>query len=132
MNFLLGSFRALPSKTHVAWHETVGASYVPSPIAIGPYFLVVADNGVASCFIASSGERLWRERLPGGHSASLISANGLAYFLSDDGIMSVVKPGPVFGVVAQSELGEEAYASPAAHGGQLFIRGLTHLYCIGQ
>lgn len=120
------------TKTHVAWHETVGASYVPSPIAIGPYFLVVADNGVASCFVAKSGERLWRERLPGGHSASLLSANGLAYFLSDDGILSVVKPGPEFNVVAQSELGEEAYASPAACDGQLFIRGLTHLYCIGK
>ncbi|MCB1063886.1 MAG: PQQ-binding-like beta-propeller repeat protein [Verrucomicrobiae bacterium] len=118
--------------THVLWHEQVGASYVPSPIAIGPYFLVVADNGVASCFVAKTGERLWRERLPGNHSASIITANGLAYFLSDAGIMSVVKPGPTFDVVAQTELGEETYASPAVYDGQLYLRATGHLYCLGK
>ncbi len=120
------------TKTHIAWHEQVGAAYVPSPVAVGPYFLVVADNGVASCLVARTGERLWRERLPGGHSASLLTANGLAYFLSDDGIMSVVEPGPEFKVVAQSELGEETYASPAVHDGRFYLRGLRHLYCIGR
>lgn len=118
--------------THIAWRTTPGAAYVPSPVAIGPYFLVVADNGVASCFVARTGEHLYRERLPGGHSASLIAANGLAYFLSDDGIMSVVRPGPELDIVAQSKLGEPASASPAVHDGQLFIRGHEHLFCIGK
>lgn len=120
------------TKTHIAWRDTAGASYVPSPIAIGDYFLVVADNGVASCFVAETGERLWRERLPGGHSASLIAANGLAYFTSDSGVVSVVKPGPEFTVVAQSEVGENVYASPAVYGNRLFIRGEKHLFCIGR
>lgn len=120
------------TKTHIAWRDTAGASYVPSPVAIGDYFLVVADNGVASCFVAETGERLWRERLPGGHSASILAANGLAYFTSDEGIVSVVKPGPEFNVVAQSRIGENVYASPAVYGDQLFIRGEEHLYCIGK
>tara|TARA_R110000850_G_scaffold248959_3_gene373875 strand:+ start:2065 stop:3306 length:1242 start_codon:yes stop_codon:yes gene_type:complete len=118
--------------THVVWRDTVGASYVPSPIAIGDYFLVVADNGVASCFMAETGERLWRERLPGGHSASILAANGLAYFTSDAGIISVVEPGPDFRVVAQSEMGEAVFASPAVYGDQLYIRGEKHLFCIGK
>ncbi|MDC0252072.1 PQQ-binding-like beta-propeller repeat protein [bacterium] len=120
------------TKTHVVWRDTAGASYVPSPIAIGEYFLVVADNGVASCFVAGTGERYWRERLPGGHSASIIAANGLAYFISDEGIVSVLKPGPEFKVIAQSEVGENVYASPAVYGDQFFIRGEEHLFCIGK
>lgn len=120
------------TKTHVVWRDTAGASYVPSPIAIGDYFLVVADNGVASCFIAETGDRHWRERLPGGHSASIIAANGLAYFISDEGIVSVLKPGPEFKVIAQSEVGENVYASPAVYGDQFFIRGEEHLFCIGK
>ena len=120
------------TKTHVAWRDTAGASYVPSPIAIGGYFLVVADNGVASCFVAETGERHWRERLPGGHSASILAANGLAYFTSDEGIVSVLKPGPTFDVIAQSEVGENVYASPAVYGNQLFIRGEEYLFCIGK
>jgi hypothetical protein len=116
------------TKTHVAWRDTAGASYVPSPIAIGDYFLVVADNGVASCFVAETGERHWRERLPGGHSASIISANGLAYFFSDEGALSVLKPGPEFTVLEQSELGEKVSASPAVYDHHLYVRGHEHLY----
>jgi len=120
------------TRTHVRWTTTKGCSYVPSPISIGPYFLVVADNGVASCFLAKTGERLWMERLPGGHSASLISANGLAYFLSDRGVMTVIQPGPKFKILAQNQLGEATSASPAVYDGQLFLRGDKHLFCIAK
>jgi hypothetical protein len=53
------------------------------------------------------------------------------YFLCDDGKMTVVRPGRTFDVVAENELGEESFASPAISQGQMLIRGLTHLYCIG-
>ena len=120
------------TSTHIRWTTTKGCSYVPSPIAIGPYFLVVADNGVASCFVAKTGERLWMERLQGGHSASIISANGLAYFLSDRGVMTVIKPGPKFEILAENELGEATSASPAIYDGHLFLRGEEHLFCIAK
>ncbi len=124
------------TESAVVWHETTGAAYVPSPIAVGPYFLVVADNGVASCFLAQTGERLWRERLieqgPGGHSASLLSANGLVYFVSDSGQMTVVKPGKELEVVARNDLGEKMSASPIVYEGKLFLRGHEHLYCVGK
>ena len=119
------------TKTHVAWQTTKGCSYVPSPVAVGPYFLVVADNGVASCFVAKTGERLWMERLKGGHSASLLTVNGLVYFLSDGGIMTVVKPGPKFEILAENKVGENTYASPIVSKGNLFIRGEKNLFCIG-
>lgn len=122
--------------THIAWRETAGASYVPSPVVVGPYFLVVADNGVASCFVARSGERLWRERLnpegqPGGHSASPITDGRQAWFLSDAGTLTVVKPGPSLEILSQVPLGEPASASPVPHDGALLIRGESHLFCIG-
>ena len=119
------------TKTHVAWQTTKGCSYVPSPVAVGPYFVVVADNGVASCFVAKTGERLWMERLKGGHSASLLTANGLVYFLSDGGIMTVVKPGPKFDILTENKVGENTYASPIVSKGNLFIRGEKNLFCIG-
>lgn len=119
------------TKTHVAWRDIEGAAYVPSPVVSGDHFVVVADNGVASCFVVETGERYWRERLPGGHSASLLAANGLVYFVSDEGVVSVVKPGKTFEVVAQSPLGEKVSASPAVYDNHLFLRGEKHLYCIG-
>ncbi|MEZ5302171.1 MAG: PQQ-binding-like beta-propeller repeat protein [Verrucomicrobiales bacterium] len=120
------------TESHVAWHVQKHCSYVPSPVAIGPYFLVVDDSGYASCFEAKTGERHWMEKIGRGHSASMLTANGLAYFLADSGTLTVVKPGADFQVAAVSELGEEAYASPAVSRGQLFIRGDRHLFCFGQ
>jgi len=117
--------------THVTWHTDRDCSYVPSPITSGPYFLVVSDSGVATSLDAETGKSIWRHRLGVKHSASLVSANGLVYFLSDKGVMTVVKPGPEFDVVAQNELGENTYASPAISEGMMFLRGAEHLYCIG-
>jgi outer membrane protein assembly factor BamB len=116
--------------THVLWQKDRDCSYVPSPITFGPYFLVVADNGVATCFEAKTGKSCWRERLGPHYSASLVSANGLVYFLSDKGVMTVVKPGEELDIVARNELGENTYASPVISDGQIFLRGIKNLYCI--
>lgn len=114
----------------VAWRTTKGAVYVPSPIIEGEYFLIISEGGVAHCFETKTGKILWQERM-GTHHASLVSANGLVYFLNDNGVMNVVKPGPEFQRVAQNELGEKCFPSPAISEGQIFIRTDKHLFCIG-
>jgi outer membrane protein assembly factor BamB len=118
------------TQTHIAWRTTRGVAYVPSPIIEGDYFLLVSDSGVAHCFEAKTGALLWAERL-GEQHASLVSASGRVYFLNDNGVMNVVKPGPKFVREAQNEIGEPCSASPALSGGQIFLRGEKHLFCIG-
>lgn len=118
--------------THIAWRETRGASYVPSPIAVGGYFLVVADNGIASCFEQTSGKRLWMERIGTRFSSSPIATEGLAYFTDDDGVTKVIEPGPELKIVAENHLGEKMFASPAVSGGRIYLRGEKHLYAIGK
>lgn len=119
------------TKTHVLWHDRQAADYVPSPIAHGKYFFFVNDNGVAGCIAAKTGERLWTQRLGRHHSASPVSVGDYVYFLDDDGMTFVLRAGPKFEVVHQNALNEECYASPAISHGQIFIRALHHLYCIG-
>lgn len=116
--------------THIVWRTTKGAAYVPSPIIAGDYFLVVSDSGVAYCFEAANGNVAWTERL-GVEHASLVSAEGRVYFLNDRGVMNVVKPGPQFVRLAENDLGESFFASPAISRGQIFLRGEKHLFCIG-
>jgi outer membrane protein assembly factor BamB len=118
--------------THIAWRTTRGAAYVPSPIISGRYLLMVADSGIASCFEARTGKRHWMERLPGGHSPSAVSADGLVYFVSDRGVTTIIRPSETFAVIAKNELGEPVSASPAISQGQIFLRTHQHLYCIGS
>jgi len=118
--------------THIEWRTKENTSYVPSPIALGDYFLIVSDEGIASCYEAATGRRTWRQRIGPHYSASLVSAGGLAYFLSDEGVTTVVKPGEKYDAIAVNPLGEACYASPAISQGQIFLRAEKHLYAIGE
>jgi outer membrane protein assembly factor BamB len=119
------------TQTHIAWRTTRGVAYVPSPIIEGDYFLVLADSGVAHCFAAKTGDLLWTERL-GSQHAALVSAEGRIYFLNDKGVTTVVQAAPQFRLLAQNDIGEKCFASPAISHGQIFLRGDRHLFCIGS
>jgi outer membrane protein assembly factor BamB len=128
------------TSSHVKWHHTGKlASYVPSPIALDDYFLIVSDDGLATCLEASTGAIQWSNKLSRHSSASLISAGGLVYFLDDFGVTQVIKPGKTFDVVAvnrlldpESKEPDLCSASPAVSQGQIFIRSDRWLFCIGQ
>lgn len=120
------------TKTHVVWRTRKDPSYVPSPAAIGDYFVVVSDKGKASCLEAKSGKRMWNEKIGREHDASAITVRGHVCFVSEAGVMTVIKPGQEFEVAAKNDLGEEIHSSPAITHGQWLIRGLEHLYCIGK
>ena len=122
------------TKTNIVWHHLrSGVSYVPSPIAVGNYFFVAADNGIGTCFDTKTGTIHWQERLGRHYSGSLIaSGDGLVYFVDDDGLTHVVKPGEKLEVVATNKLHDACYSSPAISQGQIFIRCEKHLFCIGK
>lgn len=138
------------TNSHVPWHhagkvasyDTVKmASYVPSPIAVGDYFLVASDGGQATCLDVRTGNVQWSNNLSRHFSASLVTAGGLVYFLDDFGVTQVVNPGKTFEAVAVNKLFESSEndddkdacsASPAISQGQIFIRTDKALYCIGK
>ena len=120
------------TETHVAWRVQQACPYVPSPVVVDNYFLMVADMGVASCYDTTTGEKLWIKRLGRRYSASLVNVGPLVYFLSDDGDTTIVRAGKKFERVAENGLEETCYASPAISQGQILIRGEQHLYCIGE
>ncbi|HEX2970837.1 MAG TPA: PQQ-binding-like beta-propeller repeat protein, partial [Tepidisphaeraceae bacterium] len=120
------------TQTHIVWRNLPGAPYVPSPIAVGSYFLTISEiRNEIHCFDAATGKDLWH--MPLGHShASPVAVGDLVYFLNDSGVMNVIRAGEKYELVATNELGEECYASPAISGGQIFLRSFKNLFCIGQ
>ena len=73
---------------------------------------------------------IWQERIDGNHSASPIVAEGRIYFLSEDGVGTVLKAGRTFEKLAVNKLGERTLASYAAAPGALYIRGEKNLFRI--
>ena len=125
------------TKSHMAWHTPRKSKRdQPSPIVIGNFIQVVSMDGVASCYDATDGTELWKERIGGNFTSSPIAVNGLAYHQSDEGETVVIKPGPKLEIVAKNTLpasGKELFrASLTPSRGQMFSRSDTVLYCIGK
>ena len=121
------------TNTHIAWHHkgAKGVAYVPSPIIEGDWFLVTDDRGFAHAFHAQTGDIGWNLRIGRSH-ASLTSAGGVVYFLTDEGACYAVRLSANFEVIAKNELGEGCYASPALSEGQIFLRSDRAVYCVEQ
>lgn len=119
------------SDTHIAWRSTNGAYYVPSPVTVGDYLISTMTSGVVHCIEAATGNILWKENL-GKQYASAVLINGLVYMPNDEGVITIIKPGPVFEVIAKNPIGETMFASPAISNGRIYLRGAKHIFCIGE
>ena len=115
--------------------------YEQSMVVVGDYLYGVAERGVVHCWDAENGEVLWRDRLPKEpESASLIYAGGHLYHANEAGQIFVIKPDPgKMELVAENQLGEEIFATPAICRDTILIRSAKYdeetrsetLYAIG-
>jgi outer membrane protein assembly factor BamB len=117
------------------WHAKRG-SYMPTPIVVGDGVFVADDNGVLTRFSLADGSESYRHRLPGGrqatYSASPVAAAGRLYVGNENGRFDVLAAGETFEVLGSSSIGEACFATPAISQGRLYIRGVDHLFCIGD
>ena len=118
--------------THIAYTIERGAPFTPSPIIVGDEFYMVSDIGVASCLDVATGKIHWQQRVPGNYSASPVFADNRIYFLSEEGVATVIAPGKEFRRLAANSLEGTTFASIAVSQGTFFIRSDTHLYRIGK
>jgi outer membrane protein assembly factor BamB len=121
------------TRTHVRWSKKNEGTYVPSPVASGGKLFLVDDiHYKASCWDVKTGKMEWQEQLGRARfRASAVLAEGRVYFTATDGVTYVVKAGDDYELLAKNPLGEPVYASPAFSGGDIFIRGAKHLWCVG-
>jgi len=118
--------------THVAWEQRKGAPTQSSLLYVRPYLYSITDGGIAHCYKAETGEIVYAERVGGNHCASPVYADGKIYFLSEAGETTVIESGPQFKIVSRNPLNEKCQASIAVSRGNVFIRSVTNLYCIGK
>jgi hypothetical protein len=121
------------SNAGVAWLRDRAGPWVSSPLLYRGYLYVLeARLGTLSCYDARTGAPAYpKQRLPQakGFTASPWAHDGKVFCLDQEGRTFVVKAGPKFALLRTNQLDEAFGASPAA-GGDLLLRGVTHLYCI--
>ncbi|MSU25393.1 MAG: quinonprotein alcohol dehydrogenase [Opitutus sp.] len=114
--------------SQIAWKEKKNVPNKPSILAHHDLIYMVDDTGITSCLEALTGTEVWRERVPGGYSASPLLAAGHIYLCSEAGKVTVLEPGRTFKKIAENKFENGFMASPAVAGHALYLRTKTHLY----
>lgn len=128
----------------VAWKaRKIGTPYVPSPLLVDELLYFTAGNkGILTVCNAVTGELIVdKQRLEGISNiyASPVGAAGRIYLTSREGTTVVIEQGKFekvgdkneVKIIATSTLDDRIDASAAIVGGEIFLRGREHLYCIG-
>lgn len=136
MAIKLGRTGDLTGTDAVVWSQTKGNSYTASPVLYDNKLYVLTDNGMISCYNATTGEPYYhQQRLPKTYNfkASPVGANGKLYLASENEDVIVLRMGEKFEVLATNTMPDEMFiASPAIVGGDLFLRSQKYLYCISD
>ncbi|MHB9025580.1 MAG: PQQ-like beta-propeller repeat protein [Armatimonadota bacterium] len=119
------------TKTHIAWTSTEGLPDIVSPVAGCDLLFIASSSGLVTCFEGNTGKKVWEHPFESPFRASPVLAGNTIYYLDTNGVMHFVKAHGEFREEGTASIGEEAVASPALVGKRLYLRGKTHLFCIG-
>ena len=123
------------SNAFVAWSSQLRTFRVASPLLYeGCLYLLDQQRGQVRCYDAKTGKEYYNQRLEGtkGFTSSPWANDGKVFCLDESGVTVVLKAGPKFEVLATNKLDEMFWSSVAIMDEKLLLRGVDHLYCIGQ
>ena len=123
-----------PSKqgatAEVAYTVRKSAPYVPTPVAKGNHLFLVSDGGIATCIDATTGKEIWKDNLRDTFFSSPIRIDDRIYAVSRRADVVVFKAGDSFELLGRTLINEETNATPIVDNERLYIRTLSHLYCL--
>ena len=119
-------------KPEILWESDEFLSDVPSPVATKDLLFLVTSYGVVACYDTKTGTKHWEHEYDYGFYSSPILVEGKIYILDKIGVTHIFSASKEFKAIASSGIGEEAMTTPAFADGRIYIRGNTHLYCIGK
>jgi outer membrane protein assembly factor BamB len=119
--------------TQIVWESKRSIGSKPSQLLVGDLIFNVDDDpGVATCIDAQTGDELWSHRLPGQYSASPLAADGRIYYLSENGICTVIKASREYEELAANKFDDGFMASPAVTGKALILRTRSAIYRVEE
>jgi outer membrane protein assembly factor BamB len=116
----------------IEWEKMEYLPEVSSPVVSDNLLFLATSYGVLVCYDAKSGEKYWEQEYNNGFYSSPIVADGKVYIIDMSGKAHIIEVSREFKLIAEPELGEELFATPAFAQNRIYIRGKEHLYCIGE
>jgi outer membrane protein assembly factor BamB len=120
----------------VLWTIDQNTPYVSTPVLYSDrMFMTKNRNAILSCYDPIKGEIIFGpERLTGmGHVyASLVGVEDRVYISDLDGNTRVVKNDSKLEILSTNTLDEGTAATLVVDGDAIYLRGNSHLYCIGE
>ncbi len=123
------------TEKNIVWSYRRSVPQLPSPLVYKNVLYMINDGGRVTTFKPESGDVISEGRLRGAGSkfyASPVAADNKVFFISLRGIISVLKADGSLDILAQSDLNEDCYATPAIADGRIYIRTVNTLYCFGS
>ena len=123
---------ALPA-TALQWSEPRSVPEVTAPLEYRGRVYMVTAGGIVTCVDSKTGKVIYRGRVnaPGAYYASPVAAGGKVFVASAEGVVTVLGGGEALEILANNDLGEPVYGTPAPVGSAIYIRSSRHLWAFG-
>ncbi len=116
------------------WQENRLGAQSSSPVVGSGKLFVIRSPNLLACGDVATGQELWKIRLSGKqYWATPILSGDYLYVVSAEGLVQVVEVrGDEPKLIAKNDMQEEMLGSPAVSDGAIYLRGVSHLWKIGQ
>ncbi len=120
------------SKTALAWEASGNIPDISSPLSDGTRLWTLSTDGTLDCFSIADGSKVYSQSLDAETHASPCLVGDKLYILTRDGQMIIASAGAEYKEIQRAAIEEKCYASPAFAAGRIYLRSVSHLYCIGE
>ena len=119
--------------TALQWSEPRSVPEVTTPLEYRGRVYMVTAGGIFTCVDSKTGKVIYRGRVnaPGAYYASPVAAGGKVFVASAEGVVTVLGGGETLEILANNDLGEPVYGTPALVGSAIYIRSSGHLWGFG-
>jgi outer membrane protein assembly factor BamB len=121
------------SKTHVRWENRVEQASGSSALIVAGHIYRSSGQEFIRCWSLKDGALVHEVKAPRlTPSASPIATPDGRIYFAGPGRTYVISASPRFDVLATSDLNDgHNFTTPAVAGGRIYIKGRSHLWCIG-
>ena len=127
------AFASDMKSANLDWSIMQAGPGMSSPVSVNDY-VYIPGRGILTCYSATDGSVVFKERLKlGSMAASLWAAGDRVFMMDEAGKTIVLQTGPEFKIVATNQMPDDLFwSTPAVTGKSLLLRGVEKLYCIRE